>query len=205
LQRDFTCIATLGTNGCGFEQPLAAMDKALTVHARPGGPNEGFLRGDAALAIVVLSDENDCSTEDTTIFDPAAPPAAGPLPLRCFTLADRLTVADHFANALNTLKPDGRFAVGLMVGVPPAVRACNATGDAIAPCLAEPSMAETIDPGTGNVRPVCESLPDTRAFPGLRFVQFARLLGRNAFVQSICDPRFVTFFQQLAQLAQTAR
>jgi hypothetical protein len=92
-----------------------------------------------------------------------------------------------------------------MVGVPPAVGACNTTGDTIVPCLAEPSMAETIDPATRNVRPVCESLPDTRAYPGLRFVQFARLLGRNAFVQSICDPQFVTFFQQLAQLAQTAR
>ena len=201
--RDFTCIATLGTNGCGFEQPLGAMEKALAVHARPGGPNEGFLRGDAALAIVVLSDENDCSAGDTAMFDPAGP--GGALALRCVTMADHLADPDHFANALNTLKPDGRFAVGLMVGVPPAVRACNTTGDAIAPCLAEPSMAETIDPGTGNVRPVCESLPDTRAFPGLRFVQFARLLGRNAFVRSICDPRFETFFQQLAQLAQTAR
>jgi hypothetical protein len=200
---DFSCIATLGTNGCGFEQPLGALDKALTVHAAPGGPNEGFLRSDAALAIVVLSDENDCSTEDTTIFDPECP-TCGDLRLRCYTLASRLTIVDQFASSLNSVKPDGRFAVGLMVGVPPGVTACNTTGDAIAACLGVPAMAETIDPSTGNVRTVCESLPATRAYPGMRFVQFARLLGRNAFVQSICDPQFESFFRHLAQLAQTA-
>jgi hypothetical protein len=199
--RDFTCIATLGTEGCGFEQPLAAMEKALTVQVAPGGPDAGFLRDDAALAIVILSDENDCSAADTTMFDPEGP--GGPLGVRCTTMADHLAVPDRFVASLNGVKPDGRLVVAMMVGVPPAVGACNTTGDAIAPCLAESSMAETIDPGTGIVRPVCENLPDTRAYPGLRFVQLARLLGRKAFVQSICNPQFETFFRHLAQLAQT--
>ncbi len=199
---DFTCIATLGTSGCGFEQPLAAMQTALTVHEAPGGADAAFLRADAALAIVVLSDENDCSTTDTAIFDPEDPSALG---LRCFTFAGRLTAAESFAGAIAAAKPDGRFAVGLMVGVPPGMPACNTTGDALAACLGEPSMAERIDPGTGNVRIVCESVAGGLAYPGLRYLQFARQLGRKAFVRSICDPQFETFFRQLAQMAQTAR
>jgi len=53
--RDFACIATLGTGGCEFEQPLAAVEKALTVHSAAGAANDTFLRADALLAIVLVS------------------------------------------------------------------------------------------------------------------------------------------------------
>jgi hypothetical protein len=52
----------LGSTGCGFEQPLAATRRALRV-------NDGFLRTDASLAVVILADEDDCSVRDTAIFD----------------------------------------------------------------------------------------------------------------------------------------
>ena len=199
--RDFSCIATLGTEGCGFEQPLGAMDKALTVHARAGGPNAGFLRADAALAVVIVTDENDCSTEDPSIFDPAG---TGLLALRCVTRVDQLTAVSHFAEMLDGLKPDGRLAVGMMVGVPPALAICNTTGDMIEPCLSDPLMHEEIDPASGVVRQVCENA-ETRAYPGVRFVQLAGRLGPRALVRSICDPQFDMFYQQLARMALTAR
>jgi hypothetical protein len=199
--QSFECIATMGTAGCGFEQPLGAMDKALTVHARPSGPNAGFLRPDAALGVLVISDENDCSPINPSLFDPAR---GDDLRLRCVNHVDELTDVVHYANDLRGLRADGRFAIGLMVGVPPTVGICNTTGDVIAPCLAEPSMQEEVDPATGQVRMVCENLPDTRAAPGVRFVQLARELGNHARVQSICDPQFASFFQQLAQMLQTA-
>jgi hypothetical protein len=198
----FSCIATLGTNGCGFEQPLGAMDKALTVNSEPGGPNEGFLRGDAVLGVVIVSDENDCSTEDFSIFDPAA---GDDLRLRCVSRVAQLTDVAQFGTALRGLRSDGRFVVGMVIGVPPTLGICNATGDVIAPCLAEPLMREQVDAGSGLVRLVCEAAPSTRATPGVRFVELARDLGDHALVQSICDPQFVSFFQELAQMAQTAR
>jgi hypothetical protein len=49
-------MARLGTTGCGFEQPLEAMFRALQPTKNPG-----FLRGDALLAIVIVGDEDDCS------------------------------------------------------------------------------------------------------------------------------------------------
>jgi hypothetical protein len=63
----FSCMADVGINGCGFEQPLEAMNMALTAgHAE----NEGFVRDTAYLAVVIVTDEDDCSVADTEIFNP---------------------------------------------------------------------------------------------------------------------------------------
>jgi MYXO-CTERM domain-containing protein len=76
LPQTFNCIALLGLGGCGFEQPLAAMRRALDgTHAE----NAGFLRDDALLAVVVLTDEDDCSASDTAVFDPDAEATLGPM------------------------------------------------------------------------------------------------------------------------------
>lgn len=65
----FQCNAALDVNGCGLESPLEATWRALVEHgaALPVGshtPNEGFLRSEATLAIVVLSDEEDGSVRN---------------------------------------------------------------------------------------------------------------------------------------------
>lgn len=65
LADTFACIARLGTTGCGFEQPLESMRRALN-GSNPG--NAGFLREDAYLAIIFITDEDDCSAENTDIF-----------------------------------------------------------------------------------------------------------------------------------------
>jgi len=65
----FSCIARLGVNGCGFEQPLASMRKALDGSVPQ---NTGFLREDALLAIVFITDEDDCSARDPSMFDPTS-------------------------------------------------------------------------------------------------------------------------------------
>ncbi len=67
LEAVFSCIAGLGVNGCGMEQPLEAMVKAVTDGS---GANAGFLRHDAYLAIFFLSDEDDCSAKDGVLFNP---------------------------------------------------------------------------------------------------------------------------------------
>lgn len=81
----FACIASLGIDGCGFEQPLESLRRALN-DSNPS--NAGFLRPAAALAVVILSDEDDCSTADTSMFDTSQNSVSDPLgPLasfRCF-------------------------------------------------------------------------------------------------------------------------
>jgi len=78
LSTVFQCMATLGTQGCGLEQPLESLRQATD----PGNAfNTGFLRPDAYLGIVIISDEDDCSTRDTAMFDPNA--NLGPINFRC--------------------------------------------------------------------------------------------------------------------------
>ena len=81
----FGCIAKLGTDGCGFEQHLESMRRALN-GSNP--VNAGFLRHGASLAVIIITDEDDCSTKDSNMFDTSQDSIDDPLgPLssfRCF-------------------------------------------------------------------------------------------------------------------------
>ncbi len=66
LAEAFYAISSLGASGCGFEQPIEAMKRALDHHP----DNAGFLRPDAALAVIVLTDEDDCSFAHATLLAP---------------------------------------------------------------------------------------------------------------------------------------
>ncbi len=67
----FTCIATLGEQGCGFEHQFASVLRALGADGKPAPlENQGFLRPDALLAIVMLTNEDDCSSRGpANLFD----------------------------------------------------------------------------------------------------------------------------------------
>jgi hypothetical protein len=85
LADTFSCVARLGIGGCGFEQPLESMRRALN-GSNPSNAN--FLRDSAFLAVIIISDEDDCSAEDTGVFDTGQTGIGDPLgPLssfRCF-------------------------------------------------------------------------------------------------------------------------
>ena len=56
------CYAPMGVAGCGFESHLESMYRALAASKdKASTTNYGFLREGAALAIVIVSDEADCS------------------------------------------------------------------------------------------------------------------------------------------------
>lgn len=63
----FVKTTTLGTSGSGDEQGLQAARLALT-EPLLSGANAGFLRTDANLAVVVLSDENDYSADGASSY-----------------------------------------------------------------------------------------------------------------------------------------
>ena len=66
LEDVFSCIANLGTMGCGFEQPLEALYKALDPATTA---NSGFLRADSVLAVILVTDEDDCSASNPQLYD----------------------------------------------------------------------------------------------------------------------------------------
>jgi hypothetical protein len=69
LEDAFDCVASVGASGCGFEAPLEAVYRVLTTPSI----NPGFVRDDALLVVIVMTDEDDCSAPpDTPLFDPSA-------------------------------------------------------------------------------------------------------------------------------------
>ncbi len=64
----FSGYADFGIDGCGFEQQFEAAMKALD---SDNSDNAGFLRDEALLALVWVTDEDDCSASDPdTLFNP---------------------------------------------------------------------------------------------------------------------------------------
>ena len=202
VSEDFSCIATLGTGGCGFEQHLKAVHKALTVHR--DGANAGFLRDDSLLSILIVTDEEDCSVREdiangTDIFNTQL--ALGPLNLRCYNHRDQyVETVDAFVDELLALRPcpDRHLAVAGIVGIPPGMRhACNLANmtDADYQCLLDlPDMQEVIDnsaEGKGErLTPSCDEAGLGEAFPPRRIVEFVRQLGNQgatSSVHSICE------------------
>ena len=55
------CLAPQGINGCGYEAPLEAMIQGINPTAAWNTDTKPFIREGATLAIVILSDEYDCS------------------------------------------------------------------------------------------------------------------------------------------------
>jgi hypothetical protein len=62
----FACRAQVGTGGPSEEMPLECMRLALT-DRMTDGTNAGFVRNDALLAVVFLTDEDDCSFKGTQL------------------------------------------------------------------------------------------------------------------------------------------
>ncbi len=60
LDTALACIAQVGTSGCGFEAQLEGMKRALDGSLPQ---NAGFIRPGAYLAVIILTDEDDASTQ----------------------------------------------------------------------------------------------------------------------------------------------
>jgi len=237
VAQDFACIATLGTAGCGFEQPLDSALKALWPGAddritfladtNGGGArghgdaeNAGFLRNDpvmgrSLIAVVVVSDDDDCSHLDSsflrppTQLDPSVPSDAqlleqGPN-ARCGLNPDKLFPTSRYVDALRALRADSEELVvfAAIVGVPPATVGADVLAitdfnsaddraefyDRIANHQAMQPVLD--DRGTPDVlddrmRPSCETSHGP-AFPPHRIVEVAKGFGANGIVQSSCE------------------
>ncbi|WAS94301.1 hypothetical protein [Nannocystis punicea] len=65
LAQTFECIANVGTYGSGDEKPMLAATSALgDTQNAAGGCDEGFLRDDALLVLVFITDEEDNVADD---------------------------------------------------------------------------------------------------------------------------------------------
>jgi hypothetical protein len=180
--------------------------------------NSGFLRNDplsglSLIAIVLVTDEEDCSSHNTAHFTPTADvPDGNPLKsqdlnLRCFYNGANLYPIERYSQGFKALRPGSENLVIFagIVGVPPdlvnpaAVQGVDFTNamqrDAFYDrILNDARMTETIDPnmtreGERNLTPSCTTATGI-AYPPRRIVNVAKQFGENAIIQSICQSDF---------------
>jgi hypothetical protein len=215
LEDAFSCIATIGQSGCGFEAPLEAMKRALDGSV---AANSGFVRDGAALGIVILADEDDCSVTDPSLF---ALPAdqAGPADFRCqplfaYTCDQPISpsVAGSYTNCtvrtgsylgdpagyaqfLGTVKDPSAITVATIIGDPgiTATGANISTGPLTIPFTQSlallPSCTAVINGNANNGR------------PGIRIADFAGQIApaRSQF-ESVCQSDYSAALSKLGQL-----
>jgi hypothetical protein len=99
LADTFSLMAKQGAVGCGFEQPLAAMRAALD--SNPS--NIGFLRPQAVLGVVFLTDEDDCSAKNTVLFGPEGPLLGALQSFRCTRFGVTCTDGGQTSEEMNTV------------------------------------------------------------------------------------------------------
>jgi hypothetical protein len=237
IATDLSCMTTLGTGGCGLSQPLDAALKALTtrnyvdtggnltgqnpftfVSTTPDGTrgrgdreNLDFLRreGDSLLAIIVVTDGDDCSLRDTSSFQ-----SDSDLRMHCALHKDRLfDVEARFYEGLRALRPgrgdDVIFAA--IAGVPADLASVDvqqqvawqdaASRDAYyASILTDPRMGQALRASC--VGQVSDSETTVEAFPPRRIVELAQLFGQNSVLQSICQDDLGPAIDVIASLIQ---
>jgi hypothetical protein len=206
----FRCVSKVGVRGCPYEQQLEAMWKALAPsdedfdflnntkgHGDPKGVNAGFVREDAILAIIHVSDEEDCSIKEAGKALFADTPEAAQMfgqqiNLRCGQQAGNAELiwpTKRYVEGLRSLKPDhpDRIIFAAIVGIP--TRAQGMPFDQI---LNLPEMQFRAG-FAGQPAASCANMSSGRreeAYPPRRFLEVARSFGSEAVVSSICSDNF---------------
>ncbi len=204
LNESLSCIAPVGVSGCGFESPLEAAKRALDGSNQE---NAGFLRDDALLLLVIVSDEDDCSTPDQALFgDPNADldSQLGPFSsFRCFefgvecdsdvrglgtktncTVREDSLVSgvDPYVEFLSSLKGPGDLVVASIHGRP------QVDDDGSFAVEVVPNQSTGQLSGTPTLAPACSSSRGL-ATPAIRLESFASRFA-NSHAGSICDESF---------------
>lgn len=204
IKTAFNCISDVGILGCGFEMPLEsarrALDPALMV-------NPGFIRDDANLMLVFLTDEDDCSAEASSdLFDPTQTEMSdelGPLTsFRCFDFGVTCDINDRTVEGprqscqpapsgklfgledylafFKTLKPAGAISVGLIAGPTDKVN------------------VSLSDSGKPYLEDSCSTNDTQSAVPAIRLEAFTKSFNHS--ISSICDLDYDTAVNSIAKL-----
>jgi hypothetical protein len=212
LDAAFSCIAQIGSTGCGFEAQLEGMKRALDGSRLE---NAGFLRPDANLAIMILTDEDDCSVADPSLFDlNAADVGKGDFrcqPLFAYTCDQPISVTapgtytncrvrtgsylrepQFYYDFLTSLVPAANIYVGLVAGDPtPTVNTLQITTPFDGALTLGPSCHATL-----NGNPMI-------AKGGIRLADLVDRFGDHGMFRSICESDYSAALTDFARILAT--
>jgi hypothetical protein len=201
-----------GVEGCGYERGLAPLKGALD--ALENNYNVGFLRDDAMLAVIVISDEEDCGeVGDVEEFTSAmgkicyyAAKGVGPdgetvhpedPQQRSYSLTPVEEYYDFLVNDVKNGRKDlVKFAA--IVGITD---------------VSDPSSTsieyQQNSQGRWDIVPACSTPGCTGdycdALPGTRYIKLAEKFGDNGYVDTICQSNFYETMGGVADLIKCPR
>lgn len=212
IAQAFSCMADLGIRGCGYEHQLQATRVALFESITP--ENVGFLRRDALLGIVLLTDEDDCSADTTSdlfsdevsfpgttasfrcaqaghVCNGMSPPLApfqAPLASCQSNEAGRLIKVRDIVESIRSLKqrPDQEIVVAGIFGWP-------------SPAGPAAPYRYVMEREGLDVAPICDTQSHGVSYPGLRLKQFVDGFGASGSVHSACENDLAPALQQIGQ------
>jgi hypothetical protein len=215
----FSCIAALGDQGCGFEHQLESILRALGADGAAAPPqNANFLRPNAFLQIVLLSDEDDCSAPpDSDLFDTSSRLVSDPLgPLQSFRCNEfghlcggkpppRTMAADLSGTCVSN--ENGRLL--RVVDVVAAIKHLKADPRKIfVAAISAPTSPYVVALGPSQnradsamwpyVQHSCMAADGSYGDPAVRIKQWVDAFGSNGFFEPICADSFAPVLQAIA-------
>jgi hypothetical protein len=222
----FSCIARLGDDGCGFEHQFESVLRALGADGAPPPPeNAGFLRPNAYLAVILITNEDDCSAPpDSSLFDGSSQLISDPLgPLQSYRCNEfghlcgghpppRTPVGPTDLTGTCTSAEDGRLlrvsqVVAALKGLkanPSMVRVAAIAGPA------NPYVVDHVPAGLPDVGPwpsvdhSCTTTePDgmvTYGDPSVRIAEWVKAFGGNGVFETICAPTLEPALREVAKV-----
>ncbi len=229
LATAFSCVAALGSKGCGFEQSLQAVARSLERSKDPmDAVNGGFVRDDALLVVVVLTDEDDCSLPaDSWLADTrdgvGLSSPLGPLDFRCtdrgFLCGGQHPPRDGAGQALSCQPDDGAFVEDPRHALLPVadlvrrVQAAKSADKTIVEAIAGPAppdgelkVVQLVNPMTGASSPVLGPSCDGgtggtgvgTGAPAVRVQKFLEAFDTKKRIVNICQRSFAASLDSIA-------
>jgi hypothetical protein len=219
----FGCIAKLGDQGCGFEHQLESVLRALGADgAAVPAANANFLRPDAYLQIVLLTNEDDCSAPpDSDLFDSTSSTIADPLgPMQSY----RCNEFGHLCGGMRPPRqPMGEVDLGMcmsaedgrLIRVADVVKAMKGLkadpSKVLVAAIAGPATPYKVNIGPSQfkgdpdmwpyVEHSCQSTQAnggiTYADPAVRIKQWVDGFGDNGVFEEICGPSLAPALQAI--------
>jgi hypothetical protein len=212
------CILPIGGGGCGYKQQLRSMARALGADGlQLPAENEGFLRPEATLGIVLLTNVDDCSAATNAFYDVAtninlSSPLGPPGRFRCSEFGhlcdgappNRMAPSGQVTDIVTydkcvssegqgQLIPVSAFAAGVKSLKPdPAsqIVVAGIQGPATPYQIHWKPPGVSTDPPWPDITHSCvlgAGSIEAFADPGVRMQQFVQEFGGNGLVYSICQ------------------
>lgn len=168
------------------------------------GANAGFIREDSVLAVLLLTDEDDCSAANLDLFNLDTTTFTAPLNIRCSRYPEATHPIGRFVDGLSRLRRDPRrFVYAGIVGIPLDADPSSTTPN-YAAILDHPGMIEREDPDQRErLIPSCDVDDRRRADPARRIVSVARdlsVLGAGTAVHSICQADYGAAIENISRV-----